>query len=174
MIYLLDANVLIDANRDYYRIGSVNEFWEWLVHHGEQGNIKIPIEIYEEIKAGTDDLSAWAKEGETEAALRLDENVNIDLVRKVTEEGYAPDLSDIEIEGVGRDPFFIAYALVDPKDRSIVTTETPRPKAQRANQKIPDVCAKFGIQSLNTYQLTRLLDFKTNWKEGLPPQTGPS
>lgn len=52
MLYLLDANVLIDANRDYYPLGRVDEFWEWLIHHGEQGNIKIPIEIYEELKAG--------------------------------------------------------------------------------------------------------------------------
>jgi hypothetical protein len=27
MLYLLDANALIDAHRDYYRIGRVPEFW---------------------------------------------------------------------------------------------------------------------------------------------------
>ncbi len=107
MIYLLDANVLIDANRDYYRIESVDEFWEWLVHHGELGNIKIPIEIYEEIKGGTDDLASWAKESETEEALKLEEDVDVALVRKVTEQGYAEDLSDIEIEKMGRDPFLL-------------------------------------------------------------------
>lgn len=167
MIYLLDANVLIDANRDYYRIGSVDEFWRWLVHHGEQGNIKIPIEIFEEIKVGNDDLAAWAKESESESALKLAEDVNIEIVRKVTEEGYAPDLSDIEIEEVGRDPFFIAYALVNPAERVIVTTEGSKPSRKRANRHIPDVCADFGIQSLNTFQFTRKLDFKTNWMEGL-------
>ncbi len=164
MIYLLDANVLIDANRDYYPIGRVDEFWGWLVYQGNQGNVKIPIEIYEEIKAGTDELAAWVKESETEASLLLNEAVDIELVRKVTEEGYAPDLSDIEIEEVGRDPFFIAYALVNPNERAIVTTENSKPTKQRQNKKIPDVCAYFGIQSLNTYQLTRVLDFRTNWR----------
>jgi len=37
MLYLLDANVLIDANRDYYPIARIPEFWEWLVYHGEEG-----------------------------------------------------------------------------------------------------------------------------------------
>ncbi|MCY4508918.1 MAG: DUF4411 family protein [Acidobacteria bacterium] len=31
MLYLLDANVLIDAHRDYYPLGRVPEFWDWLI-----------------------------------------------------------------------------------------------------------------------------------------------
>ena len=167
MIYLLDANVLIDANRDYYPIGRVDEFWEWLVYQGEQGTLKIPIDVYEEVKAGTDDLADWVKDAATEAAIKLDEEVNIDLVRKVTEEGYAPDLTDIEIQGVGRDPLFIAYALKDPAGRTIVTTEVSKPSRVRAKRHVPDVCNDFGIQSINTYQLTRQLDFRTDWKKGI-------
>jgi len=167
LIYLLDANVLIDANRDYYSIGSVDEFWEWLVHHGEQGSIKIPEEIYEEIKAGNDDLAAWAKESDTETALKLGEEVNVDLVRKVSDEGYAPDLSDIDLEKIERDPFLIAYALVNPAERIIVTTENSKPSRLRANRHIPDVAKQFGIQSINTYELTKLLRFSTKWKTTL-------
>lgn len=123
VLYLLDANTLIDANRDYYGIGQVDEYWEWLVHFGERDRIKIPVEIYEELKAGSDALSAWARQGEAETALKFPEDVDIDLVRRVTEEGYAADLTDIEIEEIGRDPFLIAYALADPEDRVVVTTE---------------------------------------------------
>ena len=166
MIYLLDANVLIDANRDYYPIGRVDEFWEWLIYQGEQGNIKIPVDIYEEVKAGNDDLATWVKNSDTENVLKLDEEADVDLVRKVTEEGYASDLSDIEIEIVGRDPLFISYALKDPTGRIIVTTEGSKPSAQRQNKKIPDVCNHFGITSLNTFQLTKVLDFRTNWNRG--------
>lgn len=50
--YLLDANTLIDANRDYYGIGQVNEYWEWLIHSGEKGHVRVPVEVYEELKAG--------------------------------------------------------------------------------------------------------------------------
>lgn len=46
MLDLLDANVLIDANRDYYPIERVPEFWEWLADLGECGLTKVPPEIY--------------------------------------------------------------------------------------------------------------------------------
>ncbi|MEJ1354792.1 MAG: DUF4411 family protein, partial [Candidatus Sedimenticola sp. (ex Thyasira tokunagai)] len=47
MIFLLDANVLINAKNFYYPIDRVPEFWDWLVHQGETGNIKVPVEIYQ-------------------------------------------------------------------------------------------------------------------------------
>jgi len=37
MLYLLDANTLIDAKRDYYPIDRVPEFWSWLIFQGQQG-----------------------------------------------------------------------------------------------------------------------------------------
>ena len=57
MLYLLDANVLIDANRDYYPIDRVPEFWEWLEYQGESGIVKVPLEVYEELKEGRDALA---------------------------------------------------------------------------------------------------------------------
>lgn len=167
MLYLLDANVLIDANRDYYPIGRVDEYWHWLVHHGEQGTVKIPMEIYEEVKegkGGKDVLATWAKDPATEKALRFHEDVDIALVRRVTEQGYAPDLTDIDIEEIGRDPFLIAYALVDPPNRCVVTTETSRPKAKRQNRHVPDVCHQFGVRPINAFVFGRELDFRTDWR----------
>ncbi len=108
MLYLLDANVLIDANRDYYPIERIPEFWEWLVYMGEEGNTKIPIEIYEEIKEGNDSLANWAKSHETESALLFEEEVEVDLVARIINVGYANNLTDDEVEKLGRDPFLIA------------------------------------------------------------------
>ncbi len=165
MLYLLDANVLIDANRDYYPIGRVDEYWDWLIFQGQQGMVKVPLEIYEELKEGKQDaLALWAKEAETEEALKLDEDVDIDLVRQVSDEGYAPDLTDVEVEKIGRDPFLIGYALVDVEQRVVVTTETSQPRKERANRKVPDVCRQFGVTSINAYQLGHQLDFRTDWK----------
>jgi len=167
VLYLLDANTLIDANRDYYGIGQVDEYWEWLVHFGDRGHIKIPLEIYEELKAGSDALSAWATRGETEAALKFAEEVDIELVRRVIEEGYAADLTDIEIEEIGRDPFLVAHALADPGNRIVVTTERSKPRAQGKNRKVPDVCAQFGIRSCNAFTFGRALGFRTDWRDHL-------
>ncbi|MDZ7626075.1 MAG: DUF4411 family protein [Ignavibacteriaceae bacterium] len=78
-LYLLDANTLIDAKRDYYPISRVPEFWEWLIYHGQQGKVKIPIEVYEEFsdtrdKDGErDELADWAASKEVKDALLFKE-----------------------------------------------------------------------------------------------------
>ena len=160
MLYLLDANVLIDANRDYYSLGRVPEFWGWLVDRAIEQQVRIPLEMYEEILAGKDDdLTRWLNDNRD--ALLLDENVDETLVARVTDSGYAPDLSEEEVELIGRDPFLIAYALDNPAQRIVVTTEVSKPKKQRANRHIPDVCADLGVLCCNTYQFIKALDFTT-------------
>jgi hypothetical protein len=122
LLYLLDANVLIDANRDYYPLERVPEFWEWLENAGGNGHAKIPIEVYEEIRDGKDDLANWAKQDYISTAILFQEDVDVSLVSYATNQGYASDLTDDEVEKIGRDPFLIAYALKDSAGRCIVTT----------------------------------------------------
>ena len=164
MFFLLDANVLIDANRDYYPIERVPEFWGWLVHLGEQGDVKIPLEVYEEIKDGNDSLAVWSKDTAVKAALLLDEEADVDLVSKAINEGYAPDLTDDEVEKIGRDPFLVAYGLADLGQRCVVTTEVLKPARNRANRHLPDVCAGFDVPCCDTFQFVRELDFSTSWR----------
>lgn len=77
MLYLLDANTLIDAKRDYYPISRIPEFWDWIIYQGKQGNLKIPIEVYEEFsdtkdKNGEkDSLATWADQIEVKESLLL-------------------------------------------------------------------------------------------------------
>ena len=159
MLYLLDANVPIDAHRDYYPIDRVPQFWEWLIDLGQKGRVKIPQEICEEVTAGTDDVANWLKENA--AVARLDEQASPEMVERVVEEGYAPDLTDAEIEEIGEDPFLIAYALQDPANRIVVSNEVSRPSRRRANRHVPDVCRDFNIRSINVFTLIQELDFRT-------------
>lgn len=69
MLFLLDLNVLIDANRDYYPLDRVPQFWDWLIHVGDEGLVKVPQEMYDEIKQGNDELAEWIKRPETKGAL---------------------------------------------------------------------------------------------------------
>jgi Domain of unknown function (DUF4411) len=166
MLYLLDANVIITAKDSYYAIDQVPEFWEWLVHQGEAGNVKVPSEILDEVSPGADknDLFyQWRKDKATVAALLLAEEVDQVQVQRVLEEGYAPDLMDQELEVIGSDPFLIAYAMAH-IDRTVVTTEVSSPAKQRQNRKIPDVCDYFGVRCINPFVLNRELGFKTQWK----------
>jgi hypothetical protein len=113
VLYLFDANVLITASNTYYPIDQVPEFWEWLQFQGQAGKIKLPLEIMEEILAGKKDddpLLTWMKDAANKAALLLDEAVDADLVNTVVEKGYATDLTDDQLEEIGRDPFLVAYS----------------------------------------------------------------
>ena len=158
MIYLLDANVPIEANRDYCPIERVPKFWDWLVGLGQEGQVKIPLEIYEEVTVGNDAVANWLRENA--AAMLLYEAVASHMSARVIGDGYAPDLTDDEIETLGEYPFLIAYALADPTDRVVVTSEGSKPSRIRANRHVPDVCRGFSIRSINVYRLIRELDFR--------------
>lgn len=169
MIHLIDAGVLITANAQYYPVDRVPEFWDWLLHQAEQGRVKVPLEIYEEIKDGPEEegkdlLFDWATSDEVKQHLLLDEEADPDLVARVVTEGYAADLTDSEIEQIGRDPFLIAYAVRDTQSRTVVTTEISKPKKQRQNRKMPNVCDDFGIRWIDTFTFARELNFSTSWR----------
>jgi len=169
LLYLLDANTLIDAKRDYYPISRVPEFWEWLVFYGEKGNIKVPIEVYEEFsdtkdKDGKkDELAAWSEQSEVREALLLNEEAEQDLVARITYGGYVANPTDDDLVKIGRDPFLLSYALKNLEKRCIVSTEVSKPSKQGANRKVPDVCAHFKIRCINNFQMFRELNFSTSW-----------
>jgi hypothetical protein len=147
-------------------IDQIPEFWAWLQHQGRLGNVKLPVEILEEILAGRkndDPLLDWMKDKDNQDALKLNESVNASLVQVVVSKGYAPDLTDDEIEGIGRDPFLIAYGMAD-SDRCVVTTEVSSPSKKRQNRKLPDVCNCFSVACCNPFQVNRALGFHTAWK----------
>jgi len=164
MLYLLDANVLIDAARDYYPLQMVPEFWDWLSYQGLINSLKVPIEIYEEVCDGGDALAEWLRTPQVKQELQLVEVSDPVVVSRVVAEGYAPDLTDDEILRIGRDPFLVSYFLGDLAGRSVVTTETSRPTRQRANRHLPDVCGHFGVGCCNTFELARRLQFRTSWR----------
>ena len=170
MLYLLDANVLITANNTYYPIDTVPEYWEWVGHQATARALKIPVEIYEEIKDGGPDdlLFAWASTSEVKAALILEELVDKAHVARCTSVGYAADLTDDELLQIGRDPFLIAYAMASPKDRCVVTHEASAPSKQRQNRRIPDVCLTMGVKSCTPFEMLKALGFKTGWKAQMP------
>ena len=120
----------------------------------------------EEIEEGRDDdpLKVWISNDANKGALLLVETVDAALVQQVVTVGYAPDLTDDEVEKIGRDPFLIAYALVNTAERCVVTTEVSRPSAQRQNRKVPDVCASVGVKCLGPFALNKVLGFHTGWR----------
>ncbi|MCC7047670.1 MAG: DUF4411 family protein [Alphaproteobacteria bacterium] len=95
---------------------------------------------------------------DVKGAIVLDEQTDVAVVQRVLPHGYAPNLTDVDLEKIGRAPFLIAAALRAP-DRIVVTREVSKPSKQGANRKIPDVCQTFGVPCINDFALWRKLNF---------------
>jgi hypothetical protein len=163
-IRLLDANVLITASNRVYPIDMFPEFWDWLAHMAEDGAVKMPVEILEEITDGgpdEDPLKNWVHDNRD--AILLGEEIDATLVQRVLDNGYGANLTAVELDQIGRDPFLIACALAVPADRCVVTTEVSAPARQRQNRKIPDVCNTMRVTCCDTITMLRELDFSTGW-----------
>ena len=169
MLYLLDANTLIDAKNRYYPFQRVPEFWDWLLYQGELGFAKMPREIHYEItdkstpKDQRDDLARWAETAEFVQHLLLSEEADQGLVARIVYEGYTEQPTEDDLETMGNDPFLLSYALRDIKSRTVVTNEVSAPRKTGANRKIPDVAKKFGINCIDTIRMMDNLDFRTSW-----------
>jgi hypothetical protein len=157
-LYLLDANALIDAHQDFYPIDRIPGFWVWLMKMGNEGRIKIPSEIYDEVAPFKGPLPSWLQQREVRAALVLQEQSNMILVQKVLAEGYALDLDDIELEEIGKDPFLVAAALSG-EGRFVVTREVSKKTQLRAKRRLPDVCEALGAKCVTDFHAYKQLKF---------------
>src|SRR6266542_2527931 len=110
-LYLLDANVLIRAHADYYPMDRIPAFWSWLLSMATAAVIKMPLEIYHEVTASADMMGTWLKRSNVKNAIIFEVTTNVSRVRRIIVEGYAPDLNDVDLEVIVRDPFLVAAAL---------------------------------------------------------------
>ena len=100
--YLLDANVLIDADKLYYSIDRVPEYWTWLLHHASAGDVKVPIEIYNEVKVGQDRVARLVRQERSRLVLQAE--VSAARARTVLDR-YGQNLNATELQKIGQDPF---------------------------------------------------------------------
>ena len=161
-MYLLDASVLIVAHNTYYAIDRVPEFWNWLRHHGNNGEVVLPEEIYAEVEDGNDDLAAWMAEDESKDCLKFGEEADSAHVTHVLAQ-YGGNLSEDDLIKIGKDPFLIAAGYADIPGRTVVTAEVSKPTRVGANRHIPNVCDDCGVNWIYPIEFLRQLDFKTGW-----------
>ncbi len=60
-MYLLDANVFIQAKNLHYGFDFVPAFWDWLIRESEAGTVASIEKVADELRSGGDDLSDWAE-----------------------------------------------------------------------------------------------------------------
>lgn len=158
-MYLLDANVLIRAHEDYYPLDRIPQFWDWLLAEADIGKVKMPFEIYDEIASGRGELREWITKASVRNAIVLGEEVDQAIFNNVVDTAYAADLTEEELEEIGRDPFLVTYGMMG-STRTIVTKEVSRPSKRRGRRKVPDACDIVGVRWITDFAFYRELNFR--------------
>ena len=152
--YLLDANVFIEANKDYYRLSFFDAFWEWLIKGNEQGKAFSVNAVYDEIKERQDMVSTWA---ENNKSIFIKQN-NESIKQFTTVTNY---INGLDKDQSQKDAFLkstadielIAHALAD-NQYTIVTHEKYIENENKHSKiKIPNVCKSFNLNYFNTFDM---------------------
>ena len=62
MTYYFDTDTLARTNRFDLPIDTNQSFWDWLIELGNNGIVRIPEKVYEELGTADDILSNWINE----------------------------------------------------------------------------------------------------------------
>ena len=139
-VFVLDANVFIEAARRYYAFDLAPAFWEKLVHYATNGRIESIDRVKLELDRGKDELAKWAGGPFAHAFACTGDQDIIDAYRDVIKwvNGQSQFLSVAKAEfASGADGWLVAYAKV--KSRLVVTHEVVAADARR-RVPIPNVC----------------------------------
>lgn len=153
MAYVLDADVLIRANRDHYSLAMAPGFWDWLIKKNSDGGLYSLRQVRDELTAGDDDLAEWAAQQNAQFFVDLNQN-SLASVAQISAWAQTADYQQAAIATFlgSTDLFLIAHAHAH--DEIVVTHEKPAPDAQRSI-KIPDVCAEFGVDCVDPFTMVK-------------------
>ena len=152
MSYLLDANVFIQAKNLHYGLDFCPAFWEWLVEQNQAGKVFSIEKVGDEIQAGDDDLSDWAKGRDDGFFLKPDAKVMTELVtvsQWATSNGY--EATAITTFFQVADYYLVAHALAN--DYTVVTHEIPSNSVKKI--KIPNACVGVDVKFMSPYEMLR-------------------
>ncbi|WP_027020770.1 DUF4411 family protein [Corynebacterium sputi] len=152
-MYLLDANILIDAKNRYYAFDLAPGFWEWIDKAHQSRSIASIDAVQKELIAGNDDLADWAK-SKTGFFLPVDQ-ASVQLFPTLTQWAsngdYRQDAIN-EFTGQNADYQLIAYAKAH--RHVVVTNERSQPLSKRRIM-IPDACQAMGVATEDPFTMLR-------------------
>ncbi len=152
MSYLLDSDVFISAKNSHYGLDFCPAFWEWLVHKANTGTVFSIDKVADEIEAGQDDLSAWARDHGHVLFRRTPPTLAEQFTQVstwVTTQNYTPAAINTFLQGA--DFYLIAHALAG--QHVLVTKEVLANSPSRI--KIPNVCVGLGVRFMPPWQMLR-------------------
>jgi Domain of unknown function (DUF4411) len=159
--YWLDANIFIEANNTFFNIEIAPSFWSWLETQLKAGVLRSSSLVYGEVLGKDDMLAKWARvrkgdvywpepDGDVQAAYRE--------IAEYVDTKYK-DASPAKVGDflAKADCWIIAHALA--KGGTVVTRESKVVKTSQT-PKVPNVCEKFEVPFIQTFDLLKLLKFK--------------
>jgi hypothetical protein len=161
-VYLLDANVFIEAKKEYYRFENFQGFWDLLDAEQAKGTLASIWSVAGELLDGDDILVTWAKDREPRGwFLPVDERTTqlkfttiADWVMNHPRYSLPSQTKFLE----GSDPWVIAKAAV--VGATVVTLEKFESDVNCRHVKIPNVCRAFNVQYLDTFDMLQQLNVK--------------
>ncbi|MDA8349362.1 MAG: DUF4411 family protein [Pseudomonadota bacterium] len=164
--YLVDASVLMQAHRRYYRFGVCPGFWDCLARHHKQGRVSSIDRVRKEVEqGGKDELRQWTKTACPATFFEATTGRNIG-------DGYGRVISWAGSQGRYRqealaefatvaDGWLVAYAKEH--GLTVVTQEVSAPESKK-EVKIPDVCNAFKVPCIDTFEMLESLGVQFTWK----------
>jgi predicted nucleic acid-binding protein len=152
MSYLLDTNVFIQAKNLHYGLDFCPAFWEWLLEAHAAGKVASIDKVGDEIAAGSDELTDWARDHASGLFRRTDARVagQFGAVSAwITGQHYDPAAINSFLQVA--DYYLIAHALAH--GQTVVTHEVPASSARRI--KIPNVCIGLNVGFMTPYEMLR-------------------
>jgi hypothetical protein len=157
-VYVLDANVLMQAHRLYYAFPICPGFWDCLLQHHQAGRILSIDKVRDEIKEG-DALSQWVQSVLPPSFFASTQKASI-LGNFATLAGWVQGHAQFmrtakdEFAQVA-DGWLVAFAQAHP-NHFVVTMEEHAPQA-RNRVPLPNVCLQFGIAYIDTFTMLKEL-----------------
>ena len=159
-MYLLDANVLIEAKNRYYGFDFCPGFWDLIDRAGNDARLLSIEPVYEELRKGDDELKDWVTARKAFLFYPLDPAA-IGELQRINDQvlNLEKPSSDTKHRFLnGADPFLLAYALAH--GHTIVTNEASDDPAKTSKIKIPMIAGLLGIETVRAEGMMRGLGYR--------------
>ncbi|MBI4664211.1 MAG: DUF4411 family protein [Verrucomicrobia bacterium] len=163
-IYVLDANVFVQAHRRHYAFDICPGFWDCVIHHHHAGRVISIDRVRDEILAG-DALEAWVKNSapKTLFVSTADAVVAANFAAMVQWVQTEPQFkleAKTEFAQVA-DGWLAAYAQAHP--HHVVATHEEFNADAKKRVPLPNVCKKFGVEYVDPFAMLKELKASFRW-----------
>lgn len=150
-MFLIDANILIEAKNRYYQPSIAPGFWDWLTATEQNFRVRSVAAVGRELAKGGDILAKWAT-GNPWFFCELD-NAAVAQQGKLAQWSRSQNYSEqaiAEFNASFADFQLVAYASAH--NAVVVTNEKSSPNSKK-RIKIPDACDAVGVRYMNLFDV---------------------